>query len=222
MLHILRISWCIISLQIRSMWETICDANHIPVHIPQTVNFCPNFPESPFLELQTRKPPPPISENFRFEMTKVYSEIPPSPFWKTSDLRWPKFTPKYPPFSENFRFEMTKVYSKIPPPPSFWKTSDLRWPKFTPKYPSPISENFRFEMSKVYSKIPPLPISENPGDRMWRLICNPQGYYSFYLCRRCCHAKWCVSMEWLFNWDDDLCPLMWWMGKYFTEILCVV
>ena len=32
---------------------------HIPVHIPQTVNFCPNFPESPFLEFQTRKHPPP-------------------------------------------------------------------------------------------------------------------------------------------------------------------
>ena len=156
-----------------------------------TVNFCPNFPESPFLEFQTRKPPsphfgklqiwddqsflrniPPISENFRFEVTKVYSEIPP-PFRKTSDLRWPKFTPKYPPISENFRFEVTKVYSEIPPP--FRKTSDLRWPKFTPKYPPhfgklqiwgdqsllqntpPILENFRFEMTKVYSEIPPPP-----------------------------------------------------------------
>ena len=28
---------------------------------------------------------PPIMENFRFGMTKVYSEIPP-PLWKTSDL----------------------------------------------------------------------------------------------------------------------------------------
>ena len=121
-----------------------------------TVNFCPNSPENPFLEFQTRKPPPaappnfgklqiwddqsllrntplPISQNFRFEMTKVYSEIPP-------------------PILENFRFEMTKVYSEMPPhfrklqiwddqsllrnnPPPFRKTSDLRWPKFTPKYP---------------------------------------------------------------------------------------
>ena len=123
-----------------------------------TVNFCPNFPESPFLELQTRKPP--------------------LPFRKTSDLRWPKFTPEYPPhfgklqiwddqslppeynpISENFRFEMTKIYSGIPP--------------------SHISENFRFEMTKVYSGIPPPPILENPGDRMWRLIFNPQGYHSF-------------------------------------------
>ena len=45
---------------------------------------------------------PPISESFRFGMTKVYSGIPP-------------------PISENFRFGMTKVYSKIPPPPHFGK-----------------------------------------------------------------------------------------------------
>ena len=142
---------------------------HIPVHISQTVNFCPNFPLS---GISDQKVPPPISENFRFEMTKVYSEIPaPPPFQKTSDLRWPKFTLKYPPpISENFRFEMTKVYSEIPPP--FQKTSDLRWPKFTLKYPPPILENFskippllenfRFEMTKVYSEIPPPPtILEN-------------------------------------------------------------
>ena len=67
-----------------------------------TVNFGPNFPESPFLELKTS-----------------YSGIPPLPFWKTSDLGWPKFTPEYPPpLSENFRFGMTKVYSRIPPPPN--------------------------------------------------------------------------------------------------------
>ena len=127
----------------------------VSVHIPQTVNFCPNSPEIPFLEFQTRKPPPPK--------------------WKTSDLRWLKFTPKYPPKMENFRFEMTKVYSEIPhlpkmenfrfemtkiyseippphgklqiwddqsllrnTPPPKWKSSDLRWPKFTPKYHPPV------------------------------------------------------------------------------------
>ena len=163
-----------------------------------TVHFCPNSPESPFLEFQTRKPPPsiigklqiwddqsllqnnsPISENFRFEMTKVYSEIPtPPPFRKTSDLRWPKFTPKYPPpISENCRFEMTKVYSEIPPISENFR---FEMTKVYSEIPPPpiISENFRFEITKVYSAIPPLLISENPGDRMWRLICNPQGYHS--------------------------------------------
>ena len=82
----------------------------VSVHIPQTVNFCPNSPESPFLEFQTRKPLPQK--------------------WKTSALRWSKFTPEYPP-NEKLRFEMTKVYSGIPPQ---MKTSDFRWPKFTPEY----------------------------------------------------------------------------------------
>ena len=99
------------------MWETTVMHKQVS---DWTVKFGPNFPESPFLELKTRNPPPP-------------------PFWKTSDLGWPKFTPEY--------------------PPPFRKTSDLGWPKFTPEYPPPISENFRFGMTKVYSRIPP--ISEN-------------------------------------------------------------
>ena len=88
-----------------------------------TVNFGSNFPEYPFLELKTRIQPPPLLENFRFGMTKVYYGIP------------------LPPISENFRFGMTKVYSGIPPhfgklqiwddqsllwnTPPFRKTSDL-------------------------------------------------------------------------------------------------
>ena len=31
----------------------------VSVHISQTVNVCPNSPESPFPEFQTTKPPPP-------------------------------------------------------------------------------------------------------------------------------------------------------------------
>ena len=77
-----------------------------------TVNFCPNSQESPFLEFQTRKPPPQWKTS-DLGWPKFTLKYPPAP-WKTSDLRWPKFTPKYPPM-ENFRFGMTKVYSKIPP-----------------------------------------------------------------------------------------------------------
>ena len=117
-----------ISLHIRSMWETTVMHKQVS---GWTVNFGPNSPVYPFLELN--------------------SGIPPPPFRKTSDLGWPKFTPEYPPISENFRFGMTKVYSGIPPllenfrfgmtkvysgiPPPFRKTSDLGWPKFTPEYP---------------------------------------------------------------------------------------
>ena len=255
------------------MWETTVMHKQVS---GWKVNFGPNFPESPFLELKTGIPPPPFrktsdlgwpkftpeypppnSENFRFGMTKVYSGIPPQfgklqtwddqsllrntplPIWKTSDLGWPKFTPEYPlppirktsdlgwpkftpeypspqktsdlgwpkftpehpPLSENFRFGMTKVYSGIPPPfgklqiwddqsllrntPQIWKTSDLGWPKFTLEYPPPFgklqiwddqsllrntppnSENFRFGMTKVYSGIPPCPPIRKTSDLRW-------------------------------------------------------
>ena len=107
------------------MWGTVCDAQ---------AGFCTHSSNSKFLsKFQTRTPPPQ---------------------WKTSDLRWPKFTPEY---------------------PSQWKTSDLRWPKFTLESPSPNEKlqiwdhqsllwntpqmkNFRFEMTNVYCGIPPPPM----------------------------------------------------------------
>ena len=122
-----------ISLHTHSVWETTVMHKQVS---GWTVNFGPNFPDQSLL----RNTPSPISENFRFGMTKVYSGIPP-PFRKTSDLGWPKFTPETPPISENFRFGMTKVYSGIPPP--FRKTSDLGWPKFTPEYPPPTVQECR-------------------------------------------------------------------------------
>ena len=121
---------------------------------------------------------PPIMENFRFGMTKVYSEIPPtsphygnlqiwddqsllrntpSTLWKTSDLGWPKFTPKYPPHFGNLQIWDDQSLLWNTPPPHLWKTSDSGWPKFTLKYPPSIMENFRFGMTKVYSEIPPHP-----------------------------------------------------------------
>ena len=78
------------SLHIRSLWETTVMHKQVS---GWTVNFGPNFPERSLLR-----------------------NTPPSPFQKTSDLGWPKFTPEYPPISENFR---------------------LGWPKFTPEYPPP-------------------------------------------------------------------------------------
>ena len=63
--------------------------------------FWSKFSRKPLSGIEDQKAPPPpfISENFRFGMTKVYSGIPHSP-----------------PISENFRFGMTKVYSGIPLP----------------------------------------------------------------------------------------------------------
>ena len=68
------------------------------VHIPQTVKFVFKFSRKPLSGISDQRAPPK---------------------WKTSDLKWPKFTPEYPPK---------------------WKTSDLRWPKFTPEYPPPQNE----------------------------------------------------------------------------------
>ena len=124
----------LVSLHIRSMWETTVMHKQVS---GCTVNFGPNFPESPFLESQTRKPPPPILENFRFGMTKVYSRIPPPPhlrklqiwddqsllqntppppFQKTSDLGWPKFTPEYPPFGKLQIWDDQSLLRNTPPP----------------------------------------------------------------------------------------------------------
>ena len=171
------------------MWETTVMHKQVS---GWTVNFGPNFPESPFLELKTRKPPPPphfrklgiwddqsllwntptIAENLGFGMTKVYSGIPPPPFWKTSDLGWPKFTPEYPPSAPYFGklqiWDDQSLLRNTPLRPIFRKASDLGWPKFTLEYPPPISENLGFGMTKVYSGIPPLrPIFRKASDLGW-------------------------------------------------------
>ena len=158
----------LVSLHIRSMWETTVMHKQVS---GCTVNFGPKFPESPFLESQTRKPPhfgklqiwddqsllrntpPPILENFRFGMTKVYSGIP-SPFWKTSDLGWPKFTSEYPP--PNFgKLQIWDDQSLLwNTPPHFGKLQIWNDQSLLRNTPHPISENFRFGMTKVYSGIP--------------------------------------------------------------------
>ena len=100
----------LISLHIRSMWETTVMHKRVS---GWTVNFGPNFPESPFLQLKTRKPPPHFGKLQIWDDQSLLRNTP--PIRKTSDLGWPKFTPEYPPISESFRFGMTKVYSRIPP-----------------------------------------------------------------------------------------------------------
>ena len=152
----------VISLHIRSTWETICDAQ---------AGFCTHSSNSKFLSkfsrkalsgISDQKAPLPPMKNFRFEMTKVYSRIPPPP-WKTSDLRWPKFTPEY-----------------SPPP---WKTSDLRWPKFTPEYPPP-PIGLQSWRSYVESNLYPLwiPLIRFGGQISWVIRFCGQKFHGLLFC----------------------------------------
>ena len=129
-----------ISLHIRSMWETICDAQ---------AGFWLN---SKFLSKSSRKPLSGISDQ----------KAPPPLVWKTSDFRWPKFTPKYPPpVRKTSDFRWPKFTQKYPPPP-VQKTSDLRWPKFTPKCPLPFRKTSDLRWPKFTPKYP-LPLFEKSG-----------------------------------------------------------
>ena len=146
-----------VSLHIRSICERL-SVMHEQVSVQLTSN------SKIFVQI-LRKPLSGISDQRASPMT--------SPKWKTSDLRWPKFTLKYPPKWKTSDLRLPEFTPKYPPPPK-WKTSDLRCPQFTPKYPpqneklqiwddqsllwnTPPIKNFRFKMAKVYSEIPPPP-----------------------------------------------------------------
>ena len=122
----------LISLHIRSMWETTVMHKQVS---GCTVNFGPNFPESPFLESQTRKPPP-LLENFRFGMTQSLLRNTP-PFrklqiWDDQSL----LRNIYPPPTHFGKLQIWDDQSLLRnTPPTFQKTSDLGWPQFTPEYP---------------------------------------------------------------------------------------
>ena len=163
------------------------------VQLTSNSKFLSKFPRKGLLGISDQKAPPPFRKlQIWDDQSLLWNTPPPPPFRKTSDLRWPKFTPKYPPpISENFRFEMTKVYSEIPPTPHFrklqiwddqsllqntpppshfgklqiWDDQSLLW-----NTPPPISENFRFEMTKVYSQIPTPPPKKRLGIR--EIVCG--------------------------------------------------
>ena len=146
-----------------------------------TVNFGPKFPESPFLELKTRKPPhPPFRKTSDSGWPKFTPEYPPQ-FWETSDLGWPKFTPEYtPPFQKTSDFGWPKFaleYPPTPPPPSR-KTSDLGWPKFTPEYPP----NENWQRVQVWD------LQNTESYYMWRL-------YPTRITTSWCGGDLCVNTE---------------------------
>ena len=85
----------LISLNIRSMWETICDAQ---------AGFCVN---SKFLSKFSRAP-----------LSGISDQSTPPPQWRLQisvDQVWIRVPP--PPPHEDFRFELTKVQIRVPPTP---------------------------------------------------------------------------------------------------------
>ena len=117
----------VISLHICSMWETICDAQ---AGFWLNSKFLSKFSRKPFSGISD----PPFWKTSDLRWPKFTPEYPPPQFRKTSDLRWPKFTPEYPPHLGKLQiWDDQSLLWNTPPP--FWKTSDLRWPKFTPEYP---------------------------------------------------------------------------------------
>ena len=135
------------------------------VQILQKAPFWNFRPESPppwqnfrfeMTKVYPRIPPPPM-KNFRFEMTKVYSGMPPhpTPKWKTSDLRWPKFTlecPPLPPPNEKLQiWDDQSLLLNTPPNEKLQIWDDQGLLHNAP----PPMKNFRFEITKVYSGIPP-------------------------------------------------------------------
>ena len=72
------------------MWEIICDAQ---AGFWLNSKFLSKFSRKPLSGISDQKAPSPISENFRFEMTKVYSGNPPPnigklQIWDDQSLLW--------------------------------------------------------------------------------------------------------------------------------------
>ena len=154
----------IISLRIRSMWETTVMHKQVS---GWTVKFGPNFPESPFLELKTRKPPPhPLFGKLQiWDDQSLLRNTPPHfgklQIWDDQSLLW-----------------------NTPPPPHFGKLQiwdDQSLLKNTPPPPPPILENFRFRMTKVYSVIPPPPHPMKIVRVQVRDFQNTESYYMWRL-----------------------------------------
>ena len=118
LMRILVFAWLaqFVSLHIRSMWETIYDAQAgLCTHSSNSKICVQILQKAPFWNFRPESPPPP---NEKLQI------------WDDQSLLW-----NTPPMI-NFRFEMTKVYSWIPPLQQKWKTSDLR--SLLQNTPSPI------------------------------------------------------------------------------------
>ena len=93
-------------------------------------------------------------------MTKVYSEIPPPPpFWKTSDLGWPKFTPKYPPLG---KLQIWNAQSLLRnPPPHLGKLQIWDDQSLLRNTPPHFGKLQIWDAQSLLQNTPPPPILEN-------------------------------------------------------------
>ena len=119
--------------------------------------FWSKFSRKPLSGIEDQKaPPPPILENFRFGMTKVYSGITPPHFGKLQIWDDQSLLRNTPPHFGKLQIWDDQSLLRNNPPHfgklQIWHDQSLLWN--TPS-PPPISENFRFGMTKVYSGIPP-------------------------------------------------------------------
>ena len=105
-------------------------------------------------------------------------------------LEWLKFWSKshrIPLFCSNL------VQNNPPPPMKIVRESKSECPRIPPqmkivresksegpRIPPPPNPNFQLFFLSPNPRVPEYPPqAEKPGDRMWRLICNPPGYHSF-------------------------------------------
>ena len=173
------------SLHIRSMWETICDAQAGFCTLTSDSKICVQILQSPSVEFQIREPPPPkknwnLGRSWHFEFLLLQSTPPPPPHWNLGRSWHFEFSllQSIPPPKLKFRQILALWVLTIPEyPPSPWKLKFRQilalWVLTTPEYLPPprnwnLSRSWHFEFWLLQST--PLPPQRKQGDRMWRLI----------------------------------------------------
>ena len=129
-MHHLILGLGFISLHIRSMWETICDAQ---------AHSCTHSSNSKFLSKFSRKGLSGISAFGKLHI------------WDDQSLLWN--TPPPPHFGKLHIWDDQSLLQNTPP--HFRKLQIWDDQSLLRNTPPPISENSRFEMTKVYSEIQP-------------------------------------------------------------------
>ena len=143
----------LISLHIRSMWETICDA----WACWSGWNFGPNSTEDPYSELGTEYPPPPrkLSES----PNPRVSEYPPK--WKLSESSNLRVS-EYPLPNENCQRVQVWEFQNTPPK---WKLSESSNPRVS-EYPTKMKIVREFKSKSFRISPPKWKLSESSNPRV--------------------------------------------------------